>query len=170
MVFLNSCEVASSLCSDDELTISRIDYSGSQLKIDGYYFGDANPNSSKPFANIYYLYRNGVFFTTGASDLDKAETGTITVDVNNEFGKRIKGLWGVFRINGSTIEIERWQSSPTCATTVYERGDILNDTTFIITQREYRSKGKVVGSENPKSTFHFRSLTQKPDSVNTYVR
>ena len=158
-------------CNDDELTLERMNYTGNQLNIDGYYYGDADSNNSMPFANIYYLYRNGVFFTSEASDLDKAEAGTITVDFENFFGKTVKGAWGVFQINGNNIEIERWRSRTNgCEITIYERGDILNDSTFVINKREYRNNGKAEKVETPNSIFYFRSLTEKPDSTNNYIK
>lgn len=156
---------------DDKLKMQRIDYTGNQLRIDGYYFGDANPSSSMPFANIYYLYRNGIFFTSEAADLDKAQEGTISVDVENSFGKKIKGAWGVFQVSNSMIEIERWQSAINgCETTVYEQGEILNDSTFVITHREFRKNGKATKTVEPNSEFHFRPLPQKPDSTNSFIQ
>ena len=126
------------LCKDDNLSLPKISFAGNQLKIDGYFYGDIDPK----FANIYYLYRNGVFYTSEASDLSDAENGTIKVDVSNNLGKQIKGQWGVFTINGNNIEIERWQSNINgCETTIYEKGNIINDTSFVITRREFRERG-----------------------------
>ncbi len=169
-VFLfSSCEKFG-LCEDDELSLERVDYTGNQLRIDGYYFGDVNPNSTKPFANIYYFYENGVFFTSEAANLDQAESGTIVVDIENTFGKKIKGAWGVFQINGSLIEIERWQSRMSgCETSLYERGNILNDSTFVLTRREARENGKAVVVKDINSIFKFRPLPEKPDSSNSFI-
>lgn len=170
MVLFSNCG-KNGLCKDDELTLQRDEYSGNQLRIDGYYYGDVDRNSSKPFANIYYLYRNGIFFTSEAADLTQAEAGTIDVDVENTFGKQIKAAWGVFQVNGNTIEIEHWRSrSDGCETTIYERGGILNDTTFVIMVREHRTSGKVKLTETPNSTFHFRPLDAKPDSINNFIK
>ena len=138
--------------------------------MDGFYFGDVNPNSSRPFAHIYYLYRDGVFYKE-SEDLDKAESGTVEVDIENSYGKRIKQCWGVFRIGGSVIEMEHWQASINgCESTVYMRGHISSDTAFVITHREYRRKGKSVKTEAPNSEFRFCPLAQKPDSTNTFVK
>lgn len=169
-VALSGCRKDDDRC-DDNLTIPRGDYTGIQLRIDGYYFYDNQSNSAGSFANIYYLYRNGVFFTSGVDGLDKASSGVIEVDVENSFGKRVKSIWGVFQINGSVIEIEHWQASINgCESTVYMRGHISSDTAFVITHREYRRKGKSVKTEAPNSEFRFRPLAQKPDSTNTFVK
>lgn len=166
---LSGCE-KSGLCEDDELSLERIDYYGSQMRIDGYYFGDVNPNSTMPFANIYYFYENGVFFTSEAADLDQAESGAIVVDVENTFGKKIKAAWGVFQVNGSQIKIEHWRSRTNgCETTIYESGNILNDTTFVLIHREHRTNGKVQKVEDINSVFKFRPLPEKPDSSNSFI-
>lgn len=169
-VFLfSSCE-KSGLCEDDELSLTRVNFTGNQLRIDGYYYGNQTENSTPPLVDIYYLYRNGVFYTSDAAELAKAEAGTIYVDIENEFGKKIKGAWGVFQINGTLIEIERWQSRMSgCETTIYERGNILNDTTFVLTRREARENGKAVVVKDINDIFKFQPLPEKPDSSNSFI-
>lgn len=169
-VFLLSGCGKSGLCEDDELSLARVDYTGNQLRIDGYYYGNQTENSTPPLVDIYYLYRNGVFYTSDASELEQAENGTILVDVENTFSKKIKGAWGVFQINGNLIEIERWQTEISgCESTIYERGNVLNDTTFVLTRREFRDKGKAGKVEEINSTFKFRPLPEKPDSSNSFI-
>ena len=166
---LVSCDEG--ICKDDELEMTRQNYSGNQLKIQGYYYGDVEPEGVFPFANIYYLYRNGVFSTSGATDLDNAIAGSIVVDIENNLGKTSRRSWGVFEVNGSEIEIERWGINGACGFgTVYERGDILNDSTFVIRLRELSENGKVYRTEEPNSEFYFRPLTQKPDSTNSFIQ
>lgn len=165
----SNCE-KNKLCEDDELKLQKEEYIGTDLKVNGYYYGDINENSNMPFANIYYLYKNGVFFTSEASDLDDARSGKINVDIENNFGKKIKAAWGVFQIKGKVLEIERWHSKTNgCESTIYEKCEILNDTTFVIIYREYRDKGKIDKAENPNSLFYFRHLIQKPDSTNSFI-
>lgn len=169
ILLYTSCE-KTGICKDDDLSLSKVNYNSTALRIDGYYFGDVNSNSSTPFANIYYLYRNGVFFTSEADDLDIATAGTISVDVENSFGKQVKALWGLFQINGNLIEIERWRSRTNgCETTIYEKGDILNDSTFVLTRREHRTNGETRQVDAINSVFKFRPLDQKPDSTNSFV-
>lgn len=167
---LNSCEKLK-LCKDDKLQLERINYVGNELKINGYYFGDIKENGRTGSANIYFFYRNGVFSTHNASDLDDAKAGTIEFDLQNTFGKKIKSAWGVFQIDNDNIRISRWQDhSFGCETTIFEQGNILNDTTFVITSRKYRHKGKTDHTDNPNSTFYFRVLDEKPDSTNKFIK
>ncbi|MCA1763810.1 MAG: hypothetical protein ABR574_11405 [Cryomorphaceae bacterium] len=169
MLLMSSCE-KSGLCEDDELSLEREDYNGSTLNLDGYYYGDVSQNSTPPLVTVYYLYHNGVFYTSDASDLNEAESGNIVVDVENELGKQIKSAWGVFQVEGSTIEIDRWQASTTgCETTIYEKGEILNDSTFVLTRREFRDDGKVTTVQDINATFKFVPLPEKPDSTNSFI-
>ena len=155
------------LCKDDNLSLQKTTYTGDQLKIDGYFYGEPN---SKNNVRIYYLYSNGVFFDDGIESLEDSQNGTIKVDVSNNLGKQTKGQWGTFSINGNSIEIERWQSNINgCETTIYEKGNIINDTSFVITRREFRERGKSIKTEDPNSTFYFKALPQKPDSTNVFV-
>jgi hypothetical protein len=168
-LLLSSCKKGG-LCEDDELNLQRIDYNGSQLRLDGYYFGEIDEESAPPLANIYYLYHNGIFYTSDADDLEQAESGNISVDVDNVFGQKIKGAWGVFQIDGSTIEIDRWQSRINgCETTIYEKGTILNDTTFVLSRREFRDDGEATTVRDINATFKFVPLPQKPDSSNQFI-
>lgn len=99
-----------------------------------------------------------------------SESGNISVDIENTFGKSIKGVWGIFKIVGSQIEIERYKSSINgCETTIYERGEILNNTSFVLNLRELRRNGRVRSKEEITSRFFFRALTHKPDSTNSFL-
>lgn len=167
ILLFSSCD-KNSLCEDDELTLEKVDYTGNQLKTNGYYFGDVTENSDPAYAEIYYLYRNGFFFTTGASLLQEAENGTIDVPLGP--GEKAKRSFGLFQIDSNTIVIERWQTRINgCETTIYERGNILNDTTFVITRREFRSDGEPQRTDDLNAVFKFRPLTEKPDSTNTFI-
>lgn len=159
------------LCKDDELSFGRVDYTGNQLRVNGYYFGDVIKDDKMPLANIYYLYKNGVFLSRLVQDLDKAQLGTISIDTSNSFAKRVKSAWGVFRVNGKIIEFERWEPSMnSCEKTVYERGEVVSDTSFVLKRREFRTNGKVGHTENLDSIFSFRSTLQKPDSTNQFIK
>lgn len=167
ILFGTSCEKTKT-CKDDNLLVVRENYLSRKIKINGYYFGDLNASRN---VKIYYLYSNGFFFDGGVEVLENAKDGNIFVDVPNVFPRTVKGAWGVFRVFDNFLEIERWQSSVNgCESTVYERGDILSDTLFIIRKREFRRNGKVVAIEEPNSLFYFRPLPQKPDSTNSFIQ
>lgn len=160
-----------SLCKDDKITLQKTNPIGNVLRTDGYFWGEINKQSTKPVAHIYYLYQNGTFFAMNTSDLSKIDQGEIIGDVENAHGKKSKSKWGTFFIGNNTIEIERWQYAiDGCETTIYEKGPILNDTSFLITHREYREERKCILTEHPNSLFIFKAIPQKPDSINPYIK
>jgi hypothetical protein len=158
------------LCKDDELSLARKDLKSDILRIDGCYWGGGDTTSSSPYVYIYYMYSNGVFFTTESSSYYDVLDSNIVIDYTNEFGKTIKAAWGVFQINDSIIEIDQWR--PTlrgCTKTMYEKGRILDSNTFVINIIEYRDAGEVERSKEVEWMFHFYPLEQKPDSTNNFV-
>ena len=166
---LSSCDKNDG-CEDDQLSLVQTSYNGNELRIDGYYFGDVTENSDPSLVSVYYFYADGVFFTSESSELSDAEAGTILVDVENDFGKRIKASWGLFRVDSNLIQIERWQSRTNgCETTIYERGTILSDTTFVLSRREFRDNGEAQRTDDLNAMFKFRPLTEKPDSTNSFI-
>ena len=168
MIQFIGCSENSGLCKDDELSNLKQNYTSSELRIDGYYYGEPYSDNE---VRILFFYRNGVFFDSNSEPLENAKNGTITIDIQNSFAKQVKALWGNFMILGSTIQVERWRAvSVGCFKTLYEKGEIKNDTTFVITQREYRNNGKVEKTETTNITFYFRQLPQKPDSTNNFIK
>jgi hypothetical protein len=155
------------LCQDDELHAQRTNYIGNQLKTQGYYFADAGQSGT--LTEICYFYRNGTFYAGLGVALAQAQSGNIMIDVANEFGKTVKDAWGLFLITGQGIEVETWAGAIGCRGTNYRRGEILNDSTFVITRHESRRNGKVRFSEEVNQTFRFRPLAQKPDSTNSFI-
>jgi hypothetical protein len=164
---LSSCE-KNGFCEDDELSLSRTEYNGSDLQIDGYYYEQTS--NEEPFSDIYYFYRNGVLLGGGVAAAADVNDDEYIPPVNLNLIRNTKAVWGVFKLNGNLVEIERWQSRINgCETTIYERGNILNDTTFVINRREFRSDGEVRRTDDLNAFFKFRPLTEKPDSTNSFI-
>ncbi len=152
---------------DDSFSIDRTNFTGNQMKTQGYFFGEPYDDNE---VRIYYFYRNGVFFHDDSQPLDAAENNTIEVDIENNSSKAFKDLWGVWNLTGNIIEIEHWYPSLRgCFKTIYEKGVLVNDSTFILTLRQIRDDGKVEFTETPNSTYFFRPLVEKPDSTNGFV-
>jgi hypothetical protein len=169
IALLQSCG-KSVFCDDEKLSWKKQNNPAKVLKTNGYYYGNVNTTTSSPFADICYLYLNGVFYTSFASDLYKAKSGTIYVDTTNSLGKQTQDAWGVYKINNNIIEIDRWLYSLSCIKRIYEKGEIINDTTFNINYRETHFNGKRESAETVNSIFYFKPLLQKPDSTNNYVK
>jgi hypothetical protein len=157
-------------CTDDDLSFRKTEYTKTELRIDGYYV-EHMLDSSEKYTTLKFFYQSGVVLGFLDYNNEANNSGNIDVEqINNSL--KSKAAWGQFRVvNNNIIEIEQWTPSYFgCYNTVYEKGEIKNDTTFVITCREYRDKGKTEKVETQNSTFYFHPLDIKPDSTNNFVR
>jgi hypothetical protein len=158
------------LFQDDELSLSRQDYTGNQLRVDGYYYFDY-ANSSLEYVSIYFFYRNGIVLSGGSrllSELPVLEESYRDGTFYNHV-KSIKFVWGVHQIEGSNIKIEQWFPSEKPYRAYVREGVILNDTTFRITQRYRNQNGKKTEVESENEVYHFKEFSPNPDSTNSFV-
>lgn len=156
------------LCRDNVLTIARIENNSNKLRMDGYYYGDLVPtNSERP--DIYLIYRNGIFSNAYSFNLSDAETGNVSL-VYSDLQYEHKAAWGVYIINGSNIEIEYWSPRPCGAVgLLYEKGVILNDTTFKINYWKSSYNGNIENEGSPEAIFKFQEYSPKPDSIIKFI-
>ena len=84
-------------------------------------------------------------------------------DVVSDLGKY---NYGVFQITGDSIMIEKWVLLPGRRRVLLLSGNILNDTTFILTRSENSNTGNVFQMDK---LFHFHALSHKPDSTNNFI-
>ena len=163
-LLFNSCR------KDDRLSIDKTDFTGNQLKTNGYYY--QTDNSS--YFDMYLFYRNGTIISAGGNypNIAAVENYINTEFIQSQGYKDSKLTWGLFKIDGNQIEFERWYpGSPGEKLKAYVRaGHILNDTTFIITESYRLKRGKKKDYETENETYHFNSFGPKPDSTNTYVK
>ncbi|MFW5872355.1 MAG: hypothetical protein ACOCVN_00050, partial [bacterium] len=130
----NSCD--KEILADDELTLEKELYTGEQLRIDGYYYLKDKNNT---LISTYFFYENGILlygggrpYPEGLSEIEnKIFTSKQWID---KIGSQ-KLSWGVFQIDNNKIYFEKWYPSSGGPTPAYIRsGEILNDTTFVITK------------------------------------
>lgn len=156
-VSFSSCK---KLFEDEELSLQRTDYIGTELRTDGYYYWRyqyEHDGFQYDRVEPRFLYRNGVFIFVNRLDFSKLEQqeedfrkGTFYENIKNE-----KVQWGIFQISGSSIVFEGWDYSGGPFLTSYkENGEIINDTTFRI----------------KKAIFHFKQFSPKPDSTNRFIK
>jgi hypothetical protein len=167
-ICLFTCCNKTNTCEDDKLSISMQSFFGNQLKINGYYIEDKH--FSNELTTLKFYFNNGIILGFTDYNNETNRSGNINVNRINSSLKS-KAAWGAFKIIGNIIEAEQWEPSASgCFKILYEKGEIKSDTTFVITHREYRDNNKVVKVENPNSTFYFRPLSQKPDSLNNFIK
>ncbi|MDP4263826.1 MAG: hypothetical protein Q8941_14960 [Bacteroidota bacterium] len=143
-------------CSLPRLGITKSDVAGNPIKMHGFYY-------NKPDYWSFIFYQNGIFRGDfGAGDEKSIDyiTRTFTDSNNIKNDYRIPYAWGLFKIDGSKISIEKWESREWAAYGITKySGIILNDSTLLIDH-------PVVG----KDTFYFHYLPVKPDSTNKFIR
>jgi len=148
--------------TDDSFKLNKNEYFGKQLKIDGYYYSSVE---NEDYFSLYVFYRNGVVLIPGVSDnpdeyLDGFTSGS---GINN------KDSWGLFLIENNTIQIEYYEPKMIEGMAAYlKTGEIINDTTFVITEVK-RSKD---GSERMtiNETYQYKQFIPKPDSTNKFIK
>jgi hypothetical protein len=152
----NSCRLLG-VCEDESLSLTRTNYIGQQLKVEGYYFGDTISLSNNTQAvSMTYIYRNGVILSLGSIELAKIISNDIP-SLNSTELKNLKKLWGVFSIEGNKITIEKWSFEQyQCFKRQRIEAEILNDTTYIL-----KSSNKI---------YRFRASSVKPDSTNNFIK
>ena len=164
MLSLLLCSCGDLFLPDGTLTLQKQALSSNCLRVDGYYytqFGD--------MYEIYFLYNNGVLFSGGhvfESELSQYEQKYKDGSFWNE-QKDDKLYWGLFQVNGCEIKFEKWYPSSGGDMPVYlHQGEVLNDTTFIITESILSNTGE---KKDLDQTYRFQYFSPKPDSTNGFI-
>ena len=170
IAILTSCSTCKkmNICKDEKLTLNRIEFIGTQLRIDGFYYG--NPDTA--WNNIirfetFVLYRNGILYQTGSEEFDKLESYIESLAKTS--GQNTKYVWGVFSIENSTVKIEHWLPAQCGYPVILRSGEILNDTTFVL-RKIVRKDSQGTTEKDINQTFYFRHLSTKPDSTNNFIK
>ena len=167
LIFVQSCSKIFK-CKDDELTIPRTENNTNKLKLNGYYYGDIfDYNENKP--KVYLLYQNGIFYNCEHIKKEDIDASLMILN-NNELRSKYKSRWGTYKINGNNIEIEYWLPQANhCVKLSYNKGEILNDTTFKITYVRTSYRGEVGYEKNVNDIFYFKQYSPKPDSTISFI-
>ena len=161
MALISCCNV---LFPDENLTIKRRDYTGNELRTDGYFYYF---QESTNLIYVRFLYRNAIILSVGGyapPDLGDVEKRIINPIMNS------KDHWGVFVVDGNTIKYEKWIGSSSSSPKAYLyncTGKILNDTTIHFTE-SFNSETNKTNTIN--EVWHFKQFFPKPDSTNVYIK
>jgi hypothetical protein len=152
--------LAFSSCEDEELTFKRTDYTGNEIRTDGYYYRVMSPDST--LATYIFYYRNGVKLSFVASlnlsSLDQIE------DI--ELIRQEKTMWSVFSVNDSVITTQGWgQPWGHKRPLITSYSKILNDTTI----QGIKSINSRTGEWESNLIVRFRKFSPKPDSTNVFI-
>lgn len=151
---------------DDELTLERQPFLGNELKTNGYYY---YMNEGQIF-DSYIFYKNGVIIHgknsspyTNNDPIGFMDGLFLSDSLVNDLSKF---NYGIFQIQGDSIWIEKWIVFSGNRRVLLLSGNILNDTSFVLTRSENTGNGNVF---HMNKLFHFHALTPKPDSTNTFI-
>ena len=152
---------------DDELSIKRRDYTGNELRIDGYYY---RIGYKKEINSVIFFYKNGIILDIGGVENSHEEMKQhITKNyLKDDFVKRNKTSWGVFKIENNDINYEQWYAGDRPHKAYIMFGVILNDTTFHI-KESWRSGKKEDEIYKEDRIYHFKQFSPKPDSTNSFI-
>ncbi|HBF88408.1 MAG TPA: hypothetical protein DDX39_07160 [Bacteroidales bacterium] len=149
--------------SDNGDLSNRIEYWGDEIRLEGYYYC---MDSIENTIEIFIFYSNGVVISPGnyenISSLETSfESGSFY-----DFVKKSKKNWGVFFVENQYIKIERLKAETMFSLPVETlTGEILNDTTFLITNSNYEGENYEINYK-----YHFKEFSPKPDSTNTFIQ
>jgi hypothetical protein len=139
-------------------------YKGKDLNLNGYYYSLENN-----YTEIFFLYNNGIIYRAGSGKLDVGDIDKgVLLNVKKFLYTKpdIITNWGTYYIDNQSIYYDMRYSRADAP--VYRRkGDILNDSTFII-KSVSRPNGKEFKEEN--RIYHFRTFSPKPDSTNNFIK
>ena len=157
-LILSSCTF-----DDDLLRNTREDYLNDNIRIDGFYCLYYEGR----ILEVLFLYRNGVYFRViGNGKVTKPEEiETLLTEEHLNGLTTNKRFWGIFLIKDNDILLESWKIIHGDHYSVVMTGDILNDSTFTITQRDDNLSG--ISSLN--YTYYFYPYCPKPDSTNIFI-
>jgi hypothetical protein len=171
-IFLEGC------IAFEPLTFKKEEFLGKNLKADGYFYY----TNKKQEYNAFFLYKNGVYH--GGNWLKKIDFNINNLNLLDKDIKTIYEIeekyptyyrWGIFNVNNSNIEIERWVTSSGGGPypTQILRGEIKNDSTIHFHTKlesvplQANRKKKIFSIDE---TYHFRQFSPKPDSTNKFIK
>ena len=169
IMIVSSCK---KMFEDEELSMERVDYTGTELRTDGYYYYryqyyNSREDSLYDWFIPWFLYRNGVWLYGGAWGYSRMEEVEKKFEDGSFYDlcKDDKLSWGVFQISDSVIEFEGWDSGYLSKPTVKQYAKIVNDTTFCSCSKRPQKGENVMGW-----WFHFKQFSPKPDSTNRFIK
>jgi hypothetical protein len=161
IICLSCCSI---LFPDEKLSLERTDYHGNELRTDGYYYYQ---EENYTHTLVVFLYKNGTILSARSySSHDLNDVEKEMVNSYDKIGKE-KTYWGVFTINGNQIKYERWVAPTESISISKSIGYIENDTTFCITEEFFSYNRKTY---HTNEVWHFKHFTNKPDSINSYIK
>lgn len=158
-------------CTPSRMASSRVDFISNVFEIAGFYYSD--PKTSYDNRSLCYIfYNNGVFF--GGFSVQDGPSGIVNYLLDSSKVKSAKERpysWGVFQVDGESINFEKWISSDAFGgyPTVKYYGKVIDNNRLLIKTPIVYSISKPP-KEFKFDTLYFYSFKSKPDSINKYIK
>ena len=154
ILLLSSC--CKDKYTDDEFVLDKTSYLGNQMKVDGYYY---SPVEGEDYYRLYVFYRNGIVLIPGVS----SNPDEYILSFVKGFNKEIKVFWGLYVIDNNSIQIEYYKPKMIEGLPAYlKTGNIINDSTFVITSVERSKDGSEYQTLN--EVYHYKYFSPQPDN------
>lgn len=156
-------------CTSQKLVLmnNMSNHPTTKIRLDGYYVVYDNVGI-KDKNRQFFLYENrivsgGAYIRLDAFDKKSEEFYRYVTPLKDD-----RSHWGLFTINQDEIKLEKWEpSNGGGMKTVISSGVVLNDTTFILTERFNHYSHKIDAIQD---TFRFHHYYPKPDSTNRFIK
>ena len=168
VLILFSCCGKFDVSKSDPLHLEKREYTGNQLRIDGYYYQHFN----NKFFDITFFYKNGVIVVPagrGRNSMEEMDNYVMKSFIKKNDYKKVMYWWGAFNIDEDNIAFEKWYPSEAPYKAYINEGKILNDTTFRIIKRYRLVDGVQTEVKEMNDKYHFRPFSPKPDSTNNFM-
>ena len=167
MLSLCSCK---KLFKDEEFSIKCVSYTGSELRIDGYYYLKRLSANNKEIISYFIFYSNGVSTkgNVNTKNLNDVESELATRSDNKYLPNNLY-VWGPFSVHENKLIMQYYEPSDYLIKRIEEIScTILNDSTFYLEETNLVYTGKAGRSFNT-GEYHFKQFSPKPDSTNRFI-
>jgi hypothetical protein len=164
IIFLSQLGCTPNQNIDEPFLIQKHDNVTNKLKLNGYYY-TKDSGQVKSFCTLILLYANGVISYRGTTEFLGFDSLDRLISLHTNTIKSQKRNWGLYEINANSIAYEQLATQATKYYRFHSDGQILSDTSFVITQT-FGSNNKI---QPLNETYHFRQFSPKPDSTNNFI-
>ena len=169
ILFLTVCQSCSHQIPDEELTSERKPYTDKEIRLDGYYFGDAHDAGTDKYIYYLFFYSNGVVCSSYGYDAKIKDFNEILKFI--EKYRDCKDQWGIFQIENNNITEQSWHNSVESPFGTYRMYSIINrnykiinDTTIVLVG----NTGYITSTHN--DYYYFKKFSPKPDCTNLFIK
>lgn len=148
------CKVA------EEFKLKKVNYLGSELRIDGYYYLKYESGYCS-----FFLYKNGMFLSNGCTNhIESVEELDLLLSDSalQERKNKHQYVWGLYKVIEDKVIIERWETWNGMPFKVKRsNGNLISNTKFSTSAMKNLEVFEI---------YEYREFSPKPDSTNRFIK